>query len=91
MRERIRRERKVRDLTQKSLAEALSLSEIFVRKIEKGDSDPGRKTMKNIKNSLVLGRLNCFRIFSRNLMIQNIPEGAIPMHKTYTLLEKSNA
>ena len=32
MRERIRRERKVRDLTQKSLAEALSLSEIFVRK-----------------------------------------------------------
>ena len=43
MRERIRRERKVRDLTQKSLAEALSLSEIFVRKIEKGDSDPGRK------------------------------------------------
>ena len=46
MRERIRRERKVRDLTQKSLAEALSLSEIFVRKIEKGDSDPGRKTMK---------------------------------------------
>ncbi|MGX5633972.1 helix-turn-helix domain-containing protein [Bacillus thuringiensis] len=46
MRERIRNERKVRKLTQKSLAEALSISEIFVRKIEKGDSDPGRKTMK---------------------------------------------
>lgn len=46
MRERIRNERKVRGLTQKSLAEALSLSEIFVRKIEKGDSEPGRKTMK---------------------------------------------
>ena len=32
MRERIRRERKVRDLTQKSLAEALSLSEILLEK-----------------------------------------------------------
>ena len=46
MRERIRREKKSERFNTKSLAEALSLSEIFVRKIEKGDSDPGRKTMK---------------------------------------------
>ncbi|MEB8713170.1 helix-turn-helix domain-containing protein [Bacillus thuringiensis] len=46
MRERIINERKERKLTQKDLAEALSVSEVFVRKIEKGDSNPSRKTMK---------------------------------------------
>jgi putative transcriptional regulator len=37
--------RKQRSLTQRQVAEALGISEVYVRKIEKGDSDPGRETM----------------------------------------------
>lgn len=37
--------RKQRNLTQRQVAESLGISEVYVRKIEKGDSDPGRETM----------------------------------------------
>jgi putative transcriptional regulator len=37
--------RKQRSLTQRQVAEVLGISEVYVRKIEKGDSDPGRETM----------------------------------------------
>ncbi|WP_439022671.1 helix-turn-helix domain-containing protein [Bacillus thuringiensis] len=38
-------ERKKRGLTQKEVARVLNLSEVYVRKLEKGDSEPGRKTL----------------------------------------------
>lgn len=44
-RETLIRERLRRNLTQKQVAKILGISEVYVRKIEKGDSDPGRKTM----------------------------------------------
>jgi putative transcriptional regulator len=37
--------RKQRNLTQRQVAETLGISEVYVRKIEKGDSNPGRETM----------------------------------------------
>ncbi|KSU63670.1 hypothetical protein AS034_05330 [[Bacillus] enclensis] len=37
--------RKQRNLTQRQVAESLGISEVYVRKIEKGDSNPGRETM----------------------------------------------
>ncbi|MGM0853104.1 MAG: helix-turn-helix transcriptional regulator [Bacillota bacterium] len=37
--------RKQKQLTQKQVAEVLGISEVYVRKIEKGDSNPGRDTM----------------------------------------------
>ncbi|WP_267904273.1 helix-turn-helix domain-containing protein [Risungbinella massiliensis] len=33
------------NLTQREVAELLGISEVFVRKIERGDSNPGRRTM----------------------------------------------
>jgi putative transcriptional regulator len=38
-------ERIKRNLTQKQVAQILGVSEVYVRKIEKGDADPGRTTM----------------------------------------------
>lgn len=38
-------ERKKHRWTQKQVAEMLNISEIYVRKIEKGDKNPGRETM----------------------------------------------
>lgn len=37
--------RKESNLTQKQVADALSISEVYVRKIENGVADPGRTTM----------------------------------------------
>ncbi|MCP3741431.1 helix-turn-helix transcriptional regulator [Rossellomorea sp. BNER] len=37
--------RKQRKLTQKQVADVLGISEVYVRKIERGDSNPGRDTM----------------------------------------------
>ncbi|WP_034757855.1 helix-turn-helix transcriptional regulator [Rossellomorea vietnamensis] len=37
--------RKQMNLTQRQVAESLGISEVYVRKIEKGDSHPGRETM----------------------------------------------
>ncbi|WP_077706031.1 helix-turn-helix transcriptional regulator [Virgibacillus dokdonensis] len=37
--------RKKHQLTQQELAKELGISTIYVRKIEKGDADPGRDTM----------------------------------------------
>lgn len=37
--------RKQKQLTQKQVAEVIGISEVYVRKIEKGDSNPGRETM----------------------------------------------
>jgi putative transcriptional regulator len=45
VRERLVKERKQRKLTQKQVAEILGVSEVYVRKIEKSDSNPGRETM----------------------------------------------
>lgn len=45
MRERLVDERLKRKLTQKQVAEKLDISEIYVRKIEKGLRNPGRETM----------------------------------------------
>ncbi|MGI0534988.1 helix-turn-helix transcriptional regulator [Bacillus pfraonensis] len=46
MRKRVITERTARNLTQEALAEALELSAVFVRKIEKGERNPSIKTMK---------------------------------------------
>lgn len=45
MRQRLVEERNSRDLTQKQVAEILGISEVYVRKIEKGLRNPGRETM----------------------------------------------
>ncbi|MGE6718682.1 helix-turn-helix domain-containing protein [Peribacillus frigoritolerans] len=45
MRKRLVNERKKRKLTQKQVAEALEISSVYVRKIEKGERNPGRETM----------------------------------------------
>ncbi|MBA4544481.1 helix-turn-helix transcriptional regulator [Thermoactinomyces daqus] len=45
MRKRLKEERKKRKLTQKELAKRLGISEVWVKKIENGVSDPGRNLM----------------------------------------------
>ncbi|EIJ79172.1 hypothetical protein PB1_16484 [Bacillus methanolicus PB1] len=45
MRQRLVQERLKRRLTQKQVAEILDISEVYVRKIEKGLRNPGRETM----------------------------------------------
>ncbi|MEC0623725.1 helix-turn-helix transcriptional regulator [Staphylococcus warneri] len=45
MRKRLIEERSKRGWTQKQVSERLGLSEIYVRKIEKGTRNPGRETM----------------------------------------------
>lgn len=45
MRKRLVDERLKRNLTQKQVAEILDISEVYVRKIEKGLRNPGRETM----------------------------------------------
>ncbi|MFD9627703.1 helix-turn-helix transcriptional regulator [Peribacillus muralis] len=45
MRNKLVNERKRRNLTQKQVAEALDISLVYVRKIEKGERNPGRETM----------------------------------------------
>lgn len=45
MRERLILERQKNDWTQKQVAEKLQISEVYVRKIEKGERNPGRETM----------------------------------------------
>ena len=41
----INKYRHAANLTQRNVAELLDLSEVYVRKIEKGHSNPGRETM----------------------------------------------
>ncbi|MEM5624024.1 helix-turn-helix transcriptional regulator [Bacillus wiedmannii] len=50
MRKRLVNERTSRKLTQEDLAEALDLSTVFVRKIEKGERNPSVKTMKKYQS-----------------------------------------
>ncbi|MCU4999503.1 helix-turn-helix transcriptional regulator [Bacillus tropicus] len=50
MRERLVNERTLRNLTQEELAEALELSAVFIRKIEKGERNPSIKTMKKYQS-----------------------------------------
>ena len=45
MRERLIKERQSKGYTQKQIAEILGISEVFVRKIEKGLRNPGRETL----------------------------------------------
>lgn len=45
MRGRLVSERLSRGMTQKQVAELLGISEVYVRKLEKGVVEPGRKTM----------------------------------------------
>jgi putative transcriptional regulator len=45
LRSRLVKERTSRNLTQKQVAEILGISEIHVRKIEKGDRNPGLELM----------------------------------------------
>ncbi|MGD6993953.1 helix-turn-helix transcriptional regulator [Sutcliffiella horikoshii] len=45
LRERLVAERLKRNLTQKQVADMLSISEVYVRKIEKSQRNPGRETM----------------------------------------------
>ena len=45
MREKLINERIKNGLTQKQVADKLGISEVFVRKIEKGIRNPGRETM----------------------------------------------
>lgn len=50
MRIRLKKERKKRNLTQKELAERLGVSEVWVKKIENGVSNPGRSLMFRFEN-----------------------------------------
>ncbi len=50
MRQKLVNERIKHNLTQKQVAEKLGLSEVFVRKIEKGLRNPGRETMLKFEN-----------------------------------------
>lgn len=45
MRQKLVEERNKKGLTQKQVATAIGISEVFVRKIEKGLRNPGRETM----------------------------------------------
>lgn len=45
MRKRLIEERSKRGWTQKQVSERLGLSEVYVRKIERGTRNPGRETM----------------------------------------------
>lgn len=45
MREVLIKERQKKQLSQKQVAQLLNISAIYVRKIEKGDRTPGRKTL----------------------------------------------
>lgn len=45
MRDNLIKERNKLNLTQKQVAEKLGISEVYVRKIEKGLRNPGRETM----------------------------------------------
>ncbi|MFC0188201.1 helix-turn-helix transcriptional regulator [Fictibacillus aquaticus] len=45
MRKKLVNLRTSKDLTQKQVAEILEISEVYVRKIEKGERNPGRETM----------------------------------------------
>ncbi|WP_133578589.1 helix-turn-helix transcriptional regulator [Aureibacillus halotolerans] len=45
MRRRLAHERYKRGWTQRSVAERLAISEVYVRKLEKGAANPGRETM----------------------------------------------
>ncbi|MDQ0176043.1 helix-turn-helix transcriptional regulator [Bacillus chungangensis] len=45
MRCRLVQERNTRGWTQKQVAEMLGVSEVYIRKIEKGHRNPGRETM----------------------------------------------
>jgi len=45
LRERLVKERRSKGLTQKQVAEIIGISEVYVRKIEKGLRNPGRETM----------------------------------------------
>lgn len=60
MRERLVNERISRDLTQEELAEALNLSAVFIRKIEKGDRNPSIKTMKKYQYFFGVGVTELF-------------------------------
>lgn len=50
VRERLLTERLKRKLTQKQVAEKLHISEVYVRKLEKGDANPGRELMLKFEN-----------------------------------------
>jgi putative transcriptional regulator len=45
VRQRLVKERQKRKLTQKQVAQIIGISEVYVRKIEKGEKNPGRETM----------------------------------------------
>lgn len=45
MRDRLIRERKERNLTQKEVADQLDISEVFIRKIESGSRNPSLTTI----------------------------------------------
>ncbi|MCP8970537.1 helix-turn-helix transcriptional regulator [Ectobacillus ponti] len=49
MRIRLVQERHLRNLTQKQVADILGVSEVYIRKLEKGDANPGRKTMLKLE------------------------------------------
>ncbi|WP_026582155.1 helix-turn-helix domain-containing protein [Bacillus sp. J33] len=49
MRQRLVNERLKRNLTQKQVAGILDISEVYVRKIEKGVRNPGRETMQKFE------------------------------------------
>jgi putative transcriptional regulator len=60
LRNRLVDERLKRNLTQKQVAEMLSISEVYVRKIEKGLRNPGRETMLKFEQLYGISDRNLF-------------------------------
>jgi putative transcriptional regulator len=53
-------ERKKHKWTQKQVAEMLDISEVYVRKIEKGEKNPGRETMLKFEKLYGISSKNLF-------------------------------
>lgn len=71
-RERLIRERKKRNKTQADIAEALGISEVYVRKLESGSVKPGRNTMIKFESYYNLGSKKLFPDVFLQGMIKNL-------------------
>lgn len=60
MRQKLVDERIKRNLTQKQVADILDISEVYVRKIEKGVRNPGRETMQKFEQLYGISERNLF-------------------------------
>jgi len=71
-RERLILERKKRNKTQAEIAEALGISEVYVRKLESGCVKPGRDTMLKFEAFYNLGLKKLFPDIFLPVVIKNL-------------------